>query len=97
MTDAGSLLPPSLAVATGEWLCLGGVVAVAPAVVIFIRRTISKAGGVADGRRDLRRRRRRMMREAGMCPDCGHTVRVATDRCPECGSLAYSTDAGDGD
>ena len=79
-----------LSLAASEWFCAGAILLTFGLLVNSLRRTLWGASSVADARRDAQRRRRQMMRDAGMCPDCGHSVRVDTDRCPECGSLAYS-------
>lgn len=70
-----------------EWLCAAAVILTLGLLAYSVRQTLWGAGRLADARRDAERRRRQLMREAGMCPNCGHTVRVKTDRCPECGSL----------
>jgi predicted Zn-ribbon and HTH transcriptional regulator len=46
---------------------------------------------VRRARRDIRRSRERLLRDAFFCVTCGHDVRVNSGRCPECGAIVEAS------
>jgi hypothetical protein len=75
-----AVLAGSLAYALGLDPCLTSALVGIVGVITLSAVVVTRA------RRDLTVSRARLMRYAQMCPACGYTIRVDTDRCPECGT-----------
>jgi|KBSMisStaDraftv2_1062788.scaffolds.fasta_scaffold4005463_1 predicted RNA-binding Zn-ribbon protein involved in translation (DUF1610 family) len=69
--------------------CLTAAVVAVVGVVTLSAVVISRA------RRKLAQNRARLMRSAQMCPACGYSIRVVTDRCPECGAAVEGDGLGE--